>query len=141
MVLSRRISILLAACGLLIASYLTWAHYTVSQVFCIDSSGCEIVQQSRYAMIGSIPVALLGMAGYMAILGALALEEAKGPLAESSPFLIFAATLVGALYSIYLTYLELFVIYAICQYCVASAIIMFALFGLAIYRLKLKEVF
>ncbi|MEJ2149476.1 MAG: vitamin K epoxide reductase family protein, partial [Chloroflexota bacterium] len=61
--------------------------------------------------------------------------ETNAEWAAVTPMLAFGLTLVGTLYSAYLTYLELFVIFAICPYCVTSAVIMVALFGLALYRL------
>lgn len=133
--LLRRISIGLAVLGLLVAGYLTWTHYANASVQCIGGSNeCDIVQSSSYSMIAGFPVALLGLIGYVMILGLLFLEEKGGRLAENAPLLLFGLTLVGVAYSAYLTYLELAVIGAICQYCVASAILMTALFGIATYR-------
>lgn len=132
--LLRRISIALAILGILVAGYLTWADLTKSEVVCIGSNGCGIVQNSSYSSVAGIPVALLGLVGYVAILGLLLLEYRGGQLADNTPLILFGLTLLGVAYSAYLTYLELFVILAICLYCVASAVIMAALFGIAVYR-------
>lgn len=134
-ILLRRVSIGLSLLGILISGYLTWAHYANTTVLCIGSSGCEIVQQSVYSTVAGTPVALFGLIGYMLIVGLLVVEERRTPFASNVPLLIFGLTLIGAAYSAYLTYLELFVIFAICQYCVTSAIIMLILFGIAIYRM------
>ena len=139
-VLSRRIMMGLCILGILIAAYLTYTGYTNSEIYCVGgSTGCDTVQQSRYSKIAGVPVALIGVLGYITILAVLIYEETKGPLSDNGPLLTFAFTLIGILYSAYLTYLELFVILAICQYCVASAINMLILFGLSSYRLTLKE--
>ena len=138
--LLRRISIGLAVAGLLVAGYLTWTHYSNSSVQCFGGSNeCDVVQSSAYSSVAGIPVALLGLVGYILILGLLLVEEKGGRLAENAPLLLFGLTLVGIAYSAYLTYLELAVIRAICQYCVASAILMAALFGVAVYRLNLTR--
>jgi len=133
--LLRRISIGLTVLGLLVAAYLTWTHYSHSSVQCIGGSNeCDVVQSSSYSSVAGFPVALLGLLGYIAILGLLLAEEKGGRLAENAPLLLFGLTLIGVAYSAYLTYLELAVIHAICQYCVTSAIIMTILFGIAAYR-------
>jgi uncharacterized membrane protein len=132
--LIRRFSIALAILGVLVAGYLTWAHIDESTALCSEGGGCDIIRQSPYSQAAGIPVAAIGVLGYLSILGILVLEEDNGPLVESGPVLVFGLSLVGALYSAYLTYLELFVIDALCPYCVASAVIMAALFVLALSR-------
>ena len=126
----------LALIGILVAAYLTWSHLTNDTVLCAEGGGCDQVRQSTYAEIRGIPVALIGLLGYLIILVALLAERYYPPLAEHSLTLAFGLSLVGTLYSAYLTYLELFVIHAICPYCVASAIIMLSIFILAVYRLS-----
>jgi uncharacterized membrane protein len=120
--MSRRALIAaLALVGLAVAGYLTWVHYAGAQPICALSGGCEKVQTSKYASLAGIPVAVLGAAGYAAILAALAVPGEAGRLLR----VLLAA--IGFGFSLYLTYLELFVIHAICQWCVASAIVMTAL--------------
>ncbi len=133
----RRIAMLLAVLGVIVSGYLSWSHLANAQpVLCNEGGGCDTVQSSRYSEIGDIPVALLGVAGYLAILGALILEKLPLPFAENASLLVFGFSLIGVLYSAYLTYLELFVILAVCFYCVTSAIIMVAVFVIAIIRLS-----
>src|SRR5215470_13319949 len=60
--------------GIGIAGYLTYVHYAGLKVLCLSSGGCETVQASRYAKLGGIPVATLGLVGYIVILGSLALR-------------------------------------------------------------------
>jgi uncharacterized membrane protein len=115
--------------GLAIAGYLTWTHYAGIRPVCLASGGCERVQTSSYAHLAGVPVALIGIAGYAAILATVALRG------ETVLVLSALAALVGFGFSAYLTYLELFTIDAVCQWCVASAIAMTALAALAVWRL------
>jgi uncharacterized membrane protein len=117
----RRLQIaigLLCLIGIGIAGYLTYVHYAGLKVLCLSSGGCETVQSSRYAKLDGIPVAVLGLAGYVGILGSLALRGELGRMAG------FGIALIGFGFSMYLTYRELFTIKAICQWCVASAVLM-----------------
>jgi uncharacterized membrane protein len=127
----RRAVIVLSVIGVGIAGYLTWVHYAGLEVVCLaGGGGCEKVQSSDYAELAGIPVALLGLLGYLGILaGTLFLPDEEGRLAGA-----FLA-LVGFGFSMYLTWAELFRIHAICQWCVASAVIMTALMILTLVRL------
>jgi uncharacterized membrane protein len=112
----------LALAGLGVAGYLTWVHYGDLEPFCAGGSGgCEKVQSSDYAELAGIPVALLGLIGYGAILASLMLPGDLGRFAGA------VLALAGFGFSAWLTYVELFEIDAICQWCVASAVIMTAL--------------
>jgi uncharacterized membrane protein len=112
----------LALAGLGVAGYLTWVHYAELEPICAGGSGgCEKVQNSDYAELAGVPVALLGLVGYGAILASLALP---GDLGRFSGAVL---ALAGFGFSAWLTYVELFEIDAICQWCVVSAVIMTAL--------------
>ncbi len=117
-------AVLAALLGLGVSSYLTYVHYAGIEPICAASGGCEKVQSSSYADMAGVPVALLGLIGYAAILAAVVLPGEAARLAASS------MALVGFGFSLYLTYLELFEINAICQWCVGSAVIMTALAAL-----------
>jgi uncharacterized membrane protein len=109
----------LALAGLGVAGYLTWVHYADLEAICAGGSGgCEKVQNSDYAELAGVPVALLGLIGYGAILASLAIPGDLGRFAGA--VLAFA----GFGFSAWLTYVELFEIDAVCQWCVASAVIM-----------------
>jgi uncharacterized membrane protein len=103
------------------AGYLTYVHYAGIKVVCLANGGCETVQASRYAKLDGIPVALLGLVGYIAILLSLAAANETGRAAG------FGIAVIGFGFSIYLTYREIFTINALCQWCVASAVLMTAL--------------
>jgi uncharacterized membrane protein len=111
----------LAVVGLLISGYLSWVHYMGVIPVCVGGSGgCDTVQTSSYATILGVPVAVLGLVGYSGLLLSALLRG------EIGVYLGFLLALVGVLFSAYLTYLELFVIHAICEWCVASATVMVA---------------
>jgi uncharacterized membrane protein len=120
----------LAVLGAAVAGYLTYVHYADVAPICTGSGGgCEKVQSSSYAELKGVPVAIIGLAGYLAILGSLAIRGEGGLLATA------LLALIGFGFSAYLTYLELFEIEAICQWCVASAVLMTLLAALAVARL------
>ena len=127
----------LAAAGLLISAYLTWVHFARVAPVCVGGSGgCETVRSSRYATVLGVPVSVLGLVGYT---GLLLSAVVRG---EVGVYLGFLIALVGTLFSVYLTYLEVFVIHAVCQWCVASAAIMVAALicaALAAWRLTRNE--
>jgi uncharacterized membrane protein len=128
---------LLALAGMGVSGYLTWAHLASQSVACGQSRGCDIVQQSVYSEVGGIPVALLGLVAYTALL-VLTLLRGRIPedLDSYIPLAIFGISLIGVLYSAYLTYLELVVIYAICKWCISSAIIITVISLLSLVDLK-----
>ncbi len=143
----RRIAMLvLSIAGVGVAGYLTWAKLTNTVVMCLGAtatgeSGCHTVEMSPYSQWvippGSptglrIPTAAFGVAMYVAliVLILIAMTQLRWRvLAEQT---IFAMSFAGVLYSAYLTYLELFVINAICQWCVSSAVIVTLIFVLSI---------
>jgi uncharacterized membrane protein len=118
----------IALVGLGVAGYLTYVHYAGVTPVCAVAHGCEKVQTSQWAKLAGVPVALLGLLGYTAILGSLALPGEGGRLVGA------ALALVGFGFSGYLTYLEVVEIDAICAWCVTSAALMTALAVLAVAR-------
>jgi uncharacterized membrane protein len=114
----------LALLGLAISVYLTYVHYAGIEPVCSGVSDCERVQTSEYADLVGIPVAVLGIAGYLAILVSLRTRV------EVTALLSYLAVAFSA----YLTWAELFKIDAICQWCVGSALITLAIAALATVR-------
>jgi uncharacterized membrane protein len=115
----RTAGLVLAVLGIGIAGYLVYVHYADIDPVCNIAHGCHKVQTSDYAKLAGIPVALLGLLGYVALLGAL-----LAPQGEAARMVAALVALVGFGFSMYLTYRELFTIDAICQWCVGSAILM-----------------
>ena len=119
-----------------IAGYLTIVHFRESLLVCSGISDCETVQTSKYAEIIGIPVALLGLLTFVLLL-ALAVVRVLQPERTDTITMIMFVLVVGSIgFYIYLTYLELFVIDAICQWCVASSLVMV---GMLIYRVDLAS--
>ena len=114
----------LALLGLAISVYLTYVHYAGIEPVCSSISNCERVQTSEYADLLGIPVAVLGIAGYAAILVSLRMRV------DVTALLAYLALAFSA----YLTWAEVFKIEAICQWCVASAIITLVIAVLATVR-------
>jgi uncharacterized membrane protein len=116
---------ILSVIGLGVAAYLTYVETQSVEAFCGPVGDCNSVQSSSYAKIwGILPVGLLGAAGYIAILAAWLVGRLRwGWLSTYAPAALFGMALFGTVFSIYLTYLELFVILAVCIWCISSAII------------------
>jgi uncharacterized membrane protein len=107
--------------GLLDAAYLTYEHYNgLGGLLCLGAqhghSSCQTVQSSTYSKLAGLPVALLGLIGYVALLASLAVRGDAGKAAG------FGVALIGFGFSAYLTYREIFTIKAICEWCVGSAV-------------------
>jgi len=125
---------LLAVAGSGVAIYLTFIETTKAKAICGPVGDCNAVQNSPYALIfGLIPVGLVGLLGYLAILAAwFWYRYRRDALAEFVPIALLGMTLIGVVYSIYLTYLEIFVIHAVCIWCISSAWIMLLLMLLSL---------
>jgi uncharacterized membrane protein len=120
----------LSGLGAGVAAYLTYTHYNHDALVCTVGN-CGTVQTSEYATIGPIPIALLGL-GMFVTVAALALARLTGQsLITTSQANIACWTLAfaGLLYYVYLTYVEIWVIDAVCQWCVATSIITLAIFA------------
>jgi len=126
----RRAVVVLSVIGIGIAGYLTWIHYDHLKVVCFSGGGgCEKVQGSDYAELAGVPVAVLGLLGYVGILAALVRDNEATRTAAA--FLAIG----GLAFSGWLTYAEIFKIHAICIWCVGSAICMTLLAILSAVRM------
>jgi uncharacterized membrane protein len=113
----RLVAALVALAGILVAGYLTNAHYGDGSLVCPVGGGCETVQESEYAELVGIPVALLGLVAYSVVL-ALILWDA--PLARLAAA---ALALTGLLFSAFLLVVQAFVIEAFCIWCLANDVV------------------
>jgi uncharacterized membrane protein len=111
--------VVLAVAGLGVASYLVYVHYSGTPPACTFGQSCLKVQTSVWSKLDGVPVALLGLIGYVLILGSL-----LAPDREETRLATLGLTLVGVGFSAYLTYRELFSIHAVCEWCVSSAVIL-----------------
>jgi uncharacterized membrane protein len=136
-VTERRLRIAVAAVSLIglgIAAYLTYVHYAHTTVLCVaGGGGCEKVQHSDQSKLAGIPVAVLGLVGYVGIFTSALIRGEAGRIAGA------LLALIGIGFSLYLTYAEIFQIHAICQWCVASAVVMATLAVLTCLRLLLPD--
>jgi uncharacterized membrane protein len=124
-----------ALLGGLDSAYLTYIKLAHLGALCRGVGDCESVNSSAYSQVYGVPVAVFGLGAYLALLVVLALEPRLPMLQEYGPLAVFGLALTGTLYSAYLTYVELFVIHAVCPYCVASALLITGLLVLAVVRL------
>ena len=106
-----------ALAGLAVAAYLTAVHYRPDALVCTASGGCETVQESDYATLAGVPVALLGLLAYTAVLVLLVVDT---PLARA---LIVVIALSGLGFSLYLIALQAFVIDAWCTWCLVNDLV------------------
>ena len=113
----RSVAAVVAFFGIAVAGYLTWAHYADATLVCVRGGGCETVQHSSYSEIAGIPVALLGLVSYMTIVLLLVWDSANARMGAA------VLAFVGLLFSAYLLVLQLFVIHALCIWCVANDVV------------------
>jgi uncharacterized membrane protein len=129
------VAIGLAVIGLIDTIYLSYVKIAHAEVFCGGSRACDTVNTSPYSEIGGIPIAYLGLVANLIILGLLILESRGEFWRQYSPVIVFGMTLAGVIYSMYLTYIEIAVLRAICPYCVVNAVVMVLLFVVSLIRL------
>ncbi len=136
----------LCVIGIGVAGYLTYVEVAQVSAVCGPVGNCNTVQQSEYTrLFGILPIGILGLAGYMAIVIVWLINRlANGRLADLATLSLLVITTLGTLFSIYLTFLEPFIIGATCAWCLTSAVLMTLLMlisvmpgKLAIRRLKI----
>ncbi|MGN6217777.1 MAG: vitamin K epoxide reductase family protein [Solirubrobacterales bacterium] len=126
----RRIIAFIAALGIGVATYITIADSSGGSPACLaGGGGCETVANSSYSHIAGVNIAVFGIVGYILLLISAFFAN------DAARFGGFAVALGGFGFSVYLTYLEIFKIEAICQWCVSSAVLMTILFLLNATRL------
>ncbi len=128
---------ILGLVGMGISSYLTYVHYQYAEPICLAGLDCNSVLFSRYAQIWGLPISLLGFLMYalLTVCGLLLLRKQK----EGSSLIalgVYAMALSGTLYSVYLTYLELFKIHAFCSWCLGSALVITSILVLSLMNLS-----
>ncbi len=128
-------SLALAVVGAVDAAYLAWVKLAGLTPFCGESHACDTVQTSIYSEIGGVPISVLGLGAFLVIGGLLALEKRAPALAAWAPVAVFGMALTGSLYSAYLTYVELYILHAVCPYCVVSAVCIAGILVLSVVRL------
>ena len=115
---------LVALAGVAVAGYLTYVHYQPDALICTSGGGCETVQESSYAELAGIPVALLGLLGYVAVLVLVAWDS------ELARTLAAAIALTAAGFAVYLIVLQAFVIDAWCVWCLVNDLVIVPLLAI-----------
>ncbi len=114
----------LSVLGIFVAGYLSLKRFTGGSLVCTRWAQCDVVNNSLYAKLYGVPVSFIGLAGYLILLAlAVAALRSEGDVQRRLVGLGFLLSLGGLAFSVYLTYLELYVIQAVCSWCVSSAII------------------
>ncbi|MBI2454236.1 MAG: vitamin K epoxide reductase family protein [Parcubacteria group bacterium] len=129
-------TIIIGLVGFADAFYLTVKHYSQSSIFCsVLNNGCDLVTSSRYSAFGGVPIALIGTI-YYAFIVLLAALLFRQPSSQTVKLLLLVSSL-GFLFSLWLLYLQIFVIKALCFYCIISAATSTLIFIISlIYSLK-----
>ncbi len=123
----------LATAGLAIAGYLTWSHYEHDILVC-GLGDCSVVQTSDYSVVAGIPIAILGLLMFGAVLALSLARIARPAMSEAAGAAIIFLTLTGVLYYAYLTYVEIWVLEAVCQWCVLSSVVTIAILAFEVWR-------
>lgn len=121
--------------GLIDSVYLALHKFSGGNIYCGNIGDCNAVNSSPYAELYGIPIALLGAGAYAVILFLLWVEDKRDFWQEYVPLILFPITLVGVIYSAYLTYVEIAILQKICIYCVISAVILAFLFVIAVIKI------
>jgi uncharacterized membrane protein len=130
-----RSSVALSILGLLVSIYMTIYKITSNDSMCLGSGDCSAVNSSKYSAVNGIPVAVFGMIGYLAILAVLYFENKNGFFKQNGTLMIFGMALTGFLFTVWLIYVELVLLKAICPFCVTSQVSMTIIFIIAVIRL------
>jgi len=131
----HRILLALTVLGLAVSIYMTIYKLTSNDSMCLGSGDCHTVNTSRYSEVYGIPVAAIGAAGYLTILAVLLLEGQNKFLQHNGSMALFGLALTGFLFTVYLIYVEIALIHALCPFCITSQVVMTAIFILSIIRL------
>ena len=130
-----QLAIALTILGLLVSIYMTIYKITSNDAMCVGSGDCKTVNASRYAEVYGIPVAVLGVVGYSAILAVLLLQPRVSFLQENGTLAFFGLSLVGFLFTLYLIFVEVALIKAYCPFCITSQTAMTLIFILSVISL------
>ncbi|PKO18303.1 MAG: hypothetical protein CVU39_02370 [Chloroflexi bacterium HGW-Chloroflexi-10] len=134
--MTRKITIILAILGIADAIYLSIIKLTENKTLCVPGIGdCWTVNNSSFSEWNGIPISFFGIFAYILIIGILLYESKFSFLSRFGTIFIFGIALCGFLFSIYLTYLQIAVIKAICPFCIISAITMTSVFTITLVRL------
>ena len=130
-----RASVALVVLGLADSIYMTIYKIFDADAMCLGSGDCSTVNASRYSEVNGIPVALIGVLGYLAILAVHYFENRNRFFEQNSALMIFGMALTGFLFTVWLIYVEVALLKALCPFCVTSQVAMTIIFIIAVMRL------
>ncbi len=130
-----RATLALVIVGLLVSIYMTIYKVTSNDSMCLGSGDCSTVNASIYSEVNGIPVAVIGILGYVAILGVLLFENRNSFFRQNGTLMIFGMALTGFIFTVWLIYVEIALLKAICPFCVTSQVAMTLIFIMAVIRL------
>ena len=130
-----RASVALVVLGLLVSIYMTIYKVTSNDSMCLGSGDCSTVNASRYSEVNGIPVAIIGVLGYLAILATHYFENRNRFFKQNSTLMIFGMALTGFIFTVWLIYVEIALLKALCPFCVTSQTAMTIIFIIAVMRL------
>jgi uncharacterized membrane protein len=130
-----RALVALAIIGLAVSIYMTVYKITSNNAMCLGSGDCSTVNASRYSEVNGFPVASIGMLGYLAILVTLYFEKRNRFFQENGALALFGMALTGFLFTLWLIYVEIALLKALCPFCLTSQAAMTLIFILAVVRL------
>ena len=130
-----RASVTLVIVGLLVSIYMTIYKVTSNDSMCLGSGDCSTVNASKYSEVNGIPVAVLGILGYAAILAVHYFENRNRFFKQNGTLMIFGMALTGFIFTVWLIYIEIALLGAICPFCVTSQVAMTIIFIIAVMRL------
>ena len=130
-----RASIALVIIGIAVSIYMTIYKISGNDGMCLGSGDCSTVNASRFSEVNGIPVAVFGIIGYAAILFVHIFETRNEFFRKNGTLLIFGMALTGFLFTLWLVYVELALLNAICPFCVTSQVAMTIIFIIAVVRL------
>ena len=130
-----RLGMAFTVIGLLVSIYMTIYKITDNHNMCLGNGGCSKVNSSVYSEVSGIPVAVIGAIGYAVILGLLLMERRNSFLKSNGVMVVFGLALVGFLFTLYLIFVEIALIHALCPFCITSQVSMTIVFIVSVIRL------
>ncbi len=121
--------------GLLVSIYMTIFKITSDERMCVGSKDCSVVNASKYSEVNGVPVAVIGVVGYAAMLAVLLLERKPGFFKQNGSMILFGLALTGFLFNVYLIFVEVALLKAYCPFCITSQAAMTFIFILSVVRL------
>lgn len=130
----QKFAFALTVLGIAVSIYMTIYKLTDNNSMCLGSGDCSTVNASKYSEFYGLPVGLIGVVGYLGLFFTLYIEKKFKITRENGNLPFFAASLLGFAFTLYLIFIEIWVLDAICPFCLISQVTMSILFFIALYK-------